>query len=92
MYPNVRSTIFLNVSSFEVDANNGLMGLPVRAGRGGKGRKKKKRVIEEEMREEWSQHGDATVMEVWQKRYGQLWRRDERKKNLLRSGMGNKGL
>ena len=71
MYPNVRSTIFLNVSSFEVDANNGLMGLPVRAGRGGKGRKKKKRVIEEEMREEWSQHGDAKV-EVWQKRYGKF--------------------
>ena len=33
MYPNVCSTIFLNVSSYEVDANNGLMGLPVRAGR-----------------------------------------------------------
>ena len=66
MYPNVCSTIFLNVSSYEVDANNGLMG------GGGKGRKKKKRVIEEEMIEEWSQHGDTRVMEVWQKRYGQF--------------------
>ena len=74
MYPNVCSTIFLNVSSYEVDANNGLMGLPVRAGRGWKGRKKKKkkRVIEEEMREEWSQHGDARAMQVCLKRYGQF--------------------
>ena len=40
-------------------------------GGSGKGRKKKKRVIEEEMREEWSQHGDAKV-EVWQKRYGKF--------------------
>ena len=36
MYPNVCSTIFLNVSSYEVDANNGLMG---GVGRGGRRRK-----------------------------------------------------
>ena len=33
---------FLNVSSYEVDANNGLVELPVSARRGGKGRKKKR--------------------------------------------------
>ena len=69
---------FLNVSAYEVDANNGLVEVPLKGGgRGGKGKRKKKTVIEEEMRDEfdrewWPQYGDARVMEVWQERYGQF--------------------
>ena len=67
---------FLNVSPYEVDDNNGLVEVPLRNGRCRRGKKKKKRVVEEEMREEfdrdwWPVYGDSKVMEVWQERYGQ---------------------
>ena len=52
---------FFNVS-YEIDANNGLVELPVRAGRGERGGSRR-RVIEEDMRDEffrelWPQHGE----------------------------------
>ena len=57
-----------------MDANNGLVEVPRRNGRCITG--KKRRVVEEEMREEFDRdwgpvYGDSMVTEVWQERYGQ---------------------
>ena len=71
---------FMNVSPYEVEEGGGVVETAVkeRLAKGKRrGRKKKRRVVEEEVRAEfdsswWAEQGQDRIMEVWRERYGKF--------------------
>lgn len=80
---------FLNVSPYEVE-EGGVVETPVmdRLTKGKKkGRRKKKRVVDEETRARfdsgwWAEQGEARVMEVWRERYSRFMEQEEEEKEV----------
>ena len=79
---------FLNVSPFEVEEKNGVVEISSNSKlKSRKKKKKKKKVIDDEVRAEfdstwWMENGQAAIMEVWTKRYGQFMDGDDTAENI----------